>query len=247
MSFHQRAVPIESFGLDGIFVINVRSFVDRRRRIEEQLDPLGLRYEFVHDYDIPDLSDETVRRYFREGAALSPAQQSCAMKHFHAYRLLVQRGWRRALILEDDAILSHEFLQGLRAAITEAASLQEPLVLFVGSGGNLYTPRSIRVPGKRLYRAAKGRLAEAYIIGREAATIRMQWIERHGIVLPADNLFDRIDREMGIALYWLEEPVVEQGSKNGTFRSALEPAPPNFIQRVKFGLQKLRRKYLYRV
>jgi glycosyl transferase family 25 len=232
-------------GLDGILVINVRSFVDRRKNIERQLDPLGLRYEFIHDYDASDLSPETVRQYF-QGSSLSPGQQSCAMKHFQAHRLIIERNWRRALILEDDVILARGFVEGARDAITEASCLDEPYVLYIGSGGNLYTPRHLLVPGQRLYKAAKGRLTEAYIIGRRAAELRISWIERNGIMLPADNLFDRLDHEMGIASYWLEEPVAVQGSKNGTYRSALAPAPPNFVQRVKFGLQKLRRKYLYR-
>lgn len=233
-----------SLGLDGILVLNVRSFVDRRKSIECQLNPLGLQYEFVHDYDVSNLDTEAVQRYFHK-SALSPGQQSCAMKHFQAHRLIVERNWRRALILEDDVILARGFVEGVRDAITEASCIEEPYVLFVGSGGNLYTPRNLLVPGQRLYKAAKGRLAEAYIISRQVAEIRIAWIERNGIVLPADNLFERIDLEMGVASYWLEDPVVVQGSKNGTFRSALEPAPPNFIQGIKFGLQKLRRKYLY--
>ena len=232
-------------GLDGILVINVRSFVDRRKNIERQLDPLGLRYEFIHDHDASDLSPDTVRKYF-SASTLSGGQQSCVMKHLQAHRCIVERNWRRALILEDDVILAGGFLDGVRDAITESASLEEPYVLFLGSGGNLYTPRHLLVPGQRLYRVDKGRLAEAYVIGRRAAEMRMAWIERSGIFLPVDNLFERIDHEMGIASYWLEEPIAVQGSKNGTYRSALAPAPPNIVQWVKFGLQKLRRKYLYR-
>lgn len=235
----------DNLGLDGILVINVKSFVERRRHVERQLDPLGLRYEFIHDYDVSDLHDETAQRYL-QGSDLSPAQQSCAMKHVWAHRLLIERDWHRVLILEDDVILMPGFVQGVRDALTESAGFQEPFVLFIGSGGNLYTPRSRLVPGQRLYRSSRGRLAEAYIVNRHAAELRVSWVEHHGIVLPADNLFERIDRENGIASYWLEEPVVVQGSKNGTFRSVLEPAPPQFVQRIKFALQKMRRKYLYR-
>lgn len=235
----------DTLGLDGILVINVKSFVDRRRHIERQLDPLGLRYEFIHDYDVPDLQDEAARRYIRE-SGLTPAQQSCAMKHVQAHRLLIERAWQRALILEDDVILMPGFTQGIHDALMESTGFEEPYVLFIGSGGNLYTPRSRLVPGQRLYRSSRGRLAEAYIVSRRAAELRVSWIEQQGIVLPADNLFERIDREQGIASYWLEEPVVVQGSKNGTFQSALEPAPPKFVQRIKFVLQKMRRKYLYR-
>ncbi|MCP9447168.1 MAG: glycosyltransferase family 25 protein [Nitrospira sp.] len=235
----------DNLGLDGILVINVKSFVERRRHIERQLDPLGLRYEFIHDYDVADWHEEAVQQYVRH-SGLSLAQQSCAMKHVHAHRLLIERQWQRALILEDDVILLRGFVQGVRDALSESSGFEEPFVLFIGSGGNLYTPRSRLVPGQRLYRSSRGRLAEAYIVGRKAAELRVSWIERYGIVLPADNLFERIDREQGVALYWLEEPVVVQGSKNGRFRSALEPAPPKVVQRLKFALQKLRRKYLYR-
>lgn len=235
----------DNLGLDGILVINVKSFVERRRHIERQLDPLGLQYEFIHEYDVPDLHDETAQRYL-QGSDLSPAQQSCAMKHVQAHRLFIVRDWRRALILEDDVILTPGFVQGVRDALTESSGFEEPFVLFIGSGGNLYTPRSRLVPGQRLYRSSRGRLAEAYIVNRRAAERRVSWIEQHGIVLPADNLFERIDLEQGIASYWLEEPVAVQGSKNGTFRSALEPAPPNVVQRIKFVFQKMRRKYLYR-
>lgn len=241
---HSTSSSLERLGLDGILVLNVRSFVERRKNIERQLDPLGLRYEFVHAYDVDDLNVGSVRKYLR-GSGLSPGQLSCAMKHFHAFQLMVERNWQRVLILEDDVIVAPDFIEGIQDAIGESSGIQGLHVLFIGSGGNLYTPRNLLVPGQRLYKSAKGRLAEAYIISRRVAEMRIAWIERNGIVLPADNLFERIDHEMGVASYWLEDPVVVQGSKNGTFRSALEPAPPNFVQWVKFGLQKLRRKYLY--
>jgi glycosyl transferase family 25 len=96
-----------------------------------------------------------------------------------------------------------------------------------------------------LYKSDKGRLGEAYVLGSQAARLRIEWIEQRGISLPIDNLFERIDRERGVAMYWLEPPIVEQGSKNGRFRSVLEPAPPNVVRRFTSLLQKVRRKYFY--
>ncbi|MGA6826567.1 glycosyltransferase family 25 protein [Nitrospira sp. NS4] len=230
--------------LDGILIINPRDFVDRRQSIERQLQALGLKYEFIHSFDAGDL-DTTITSKYITSAFLSPGQQSCALKHLQALRLIVERNWQRALVLEDDAILASRFVQGLQAALEESAPLEAPYVLLVGSGGNQYTPRRRRVPGQCLYRADRGRLTEAYVLGSQTARLRVDWIERHGISLPIDNLFDRMDRELNIARYWLEPPIVEQGSKNGQFRSVLEPAPPNFVRRVTSVLQKLRRKYLY--
>lgn len=230
--------------LDGILVINPRNFVERRQSVERQLQPLGLPYEFIHSYDAGDWDAAVTSRYFTN-ALLSPGQQSCALKHLEALRLIVERDWQRALVLEDDALLVSQFVSGLDSAIRESSRFDSPHVLFVGSGGNQYTPRRLRVAGQRLYKSDRGRLGEAYVLGSQAARLRVGWIERHGIMSPIDNLFERIDRELGIAMYWLEPPIVEQGSKNGHFRSVLEPAPPNFIRRVTSLAQKLRRKYLY--
>ncbi|ULA64998.1 MAG: hypothetical protein LZF86_190293 [Nitrospira sp.] len=230
--------------LDGILVINPRNFVERRESMERQLRPLGLPYEYVHAFDIGDLTADVTNRYFGN-RLLHPGQQSCALKHVQALRLMCERNWRQALILEDDALLDARFTEGLRAALAEAAEFPQPYVLFVGSGGNQYTPRRMRRPGQCLYKAERGRLAEAYVIGRQAAQLRLEWIDAHGIPSPIDNLFEQIDRELGIAMYWLEPPIVEQGSKNGRFRSVLEASPPNVIRRVTATMQKLRRKYLY--
>lgn len=234
----------EAGPLDGILVINPRDFVERRKSIERQLDALGLGYEFIHSYDACDLDDAIAARYFKN-ALLSPGQRSCALKHLQALRLVAARHWERALILEDDALLASQFIRRLQAALQEASQITSPHVLFIGSGGNLYTPRRRQVTGQHLYKSTRGRLGEAYVLGSDVALRRIEWIETHGIPLPIDNLFEQIDRECGIELYWLEPPIVEQGSKNGRFQSVLEPAPPKFIRRVTAALQKLRRKYLY--
>lgn len=230
--------------LDGVLIINPRAFTERRESMERQLRPLGLAYEFIHTYDADDIDATIIQKYF-PNARLSPGQQSCALKHLQALRLMVERNWQRALVLEDDALLVPQFIPELDAALRESARFDPPYVLFIGSGGNQYTPRRLRVPGQRLYQSDRGRLGEAYVLGIQTARLRIEWIEQHGISFPIDNLFEQIDRERGIAMYWLEPPIVEQGSKNGRFRSVLEPAPPNIVRRVTSVLQKFRRKYLY--
>jgi glycosyl transferase, family 25 len=237
----ERVLPI-----DGILIINPRNFIDRRESIERQLRSLGLTYEFIHTYDACDLDPATTQRYFRQPYP-NLGLQSCAMKHLAALRLVAERQWHRALILEDDVILAPDFIQGVRDAITESSAIMRPHVVYIGSGGNFYTPKSTRVPGQRLYKAPKGRFADSYILGADAARLRVEWIEQHGIAGAIDVHFDATDPKIGIEWYWLEDPVVEQGSKNGTFRSAIQSAPPNVIQRVRFWWEKIRRKYIYQL
>lgn len=240
-SVSERALPI-----DGILIINPRDFIERRQNIERQLQSLGLTYEFIHTYDISDLDLEMIQRYFSSPYP-DPRSQSCAMKHLAAMRLIVERQWHRALILEDDAFLAQDFMQGVRDAMAESSAIMTPHVVYIGSGGNFYIPKSMRVSGQRLYRAPKGRFTDSYILGADTARLRVQWIEEQGVSGAIDCHFDASDPKLGIEWYWLEDPVVEQGSKNGAFRSAIQSAPPNGIQRIAFWWEKIRRKYIYQI
>ena len=102
-------------------------------------------------------------------------------------------------------------------------------------------------PGQRLYPADRGRFTDSYIIGATTAGHRLSWIDAHRMSRPIDNEFDAMDRALGVEMLWLEPPVVEQGSKNGLFQTVLEAAPSRPVQRLKFGWEKFRRKYLYQL
>lgn len=240
------AGALRALGLDGILVINVRSFVERRRHVEAELARFGLAGEFIHDFDADHITPELDRRWFA-GDRLNRGQKSCALKHVEALRRVVARGWRHCLVLEDDVVLAPGFAAGVRAALEETRAESAPHVIYIGAGGNFYTPASQRRPGRRIYPAAKGRFADSYILGSREAALRLAAIERQPLTMPIDVTFDAVDREAGIRFLWLEEPVVEQGSKLGVFRTSLEPAPPNWLQALKYRLERLRRKYLYQL
>jgi glycosyl transferase family 25 len=232
--------------IERIYMINVRAFTERLRHATAQLNRFGLTAEVVHDWDIVDWTPDVERQFFNPGE-LSPAQKSCAMKHVVALQRIAAHDAGYGLVLEDDIILSDEFAEGVAAALAEAPLRPAPHVIFLGCGGNFYTPRSQRRPGQRLYPAQRGRFADSYLISPQAARLRLDWIGRHRISIPIDNQFEAIDRELGITMLWLEEPVVEQGSKLGVFTTSLEPARPGWLQRVLFALEKFRRKYVYQI
>ncbi len=64
---------------------------------------------------------------------------------------------------------------------------------------------------------------------------------------PIDVVFESVDRDAGIRFLWLEHPVVEQGSKLGLFETSLEPALPNWLQGLRYRLERLRRRYIYQL
>jgi glycosyl transferase family 25 len=237
---------LRALGLDAILVVNAKSFAERRRHVEAQLARFGLRGEFIHDFDADEIGGELDRRWFA-GADVSRGQKSCALKHLEALRRIAEKDWRRCLVLEDDVVLAEGFADGVRAAVDETRDMPHPFVVYIGAGGNFYTPASRRVPGRRVYDADKGRFADSYILGSEEARLRLALIEAEPMRKPIDVVFDAIDRRAGIRFLWLEDPVVEQGSKLGIFRSSLEPAPPNWLQALRYRLERLRRKYVYQL
>lgn len=237
---------LQALGLDAILVVSARTFVERRRHVEAQLARFGLRGEFIDEFDAGDITPEIERRYFT-GTQLNRGQKSCALKHIAALRRVVEHGWQRCLVLEDDVVLADGFVEGVRAALEETRHLAHPFVIYIGAGGNFYTPASRREPGRRVYEASKGRFSDSYIIGTDEARLRLRHVDSAPIAKPIDNVFEAIDRQAGIRFLWLEEPVVEQGSKVGLFRSSLEAAPPNWLQRLRYRLERLRRRHLYQL
>lgn len=232
--------------LDHIFVLNVKKFDQRRTFMKQQLAAFGLWAEFIFDWDIDDLNDEVITRFFADANFLSSAQKSCALKHVLALQKTAA-GNGFSLILEDDAILSKDFKRGLQRALDQSSQFQGEMVMYIGSGGNFFTPKSQRKPGQYLYPGKRGRFADSYIIDSATARRRLAWIDTHKISDPIDNQFDKMDKLLGIKTLWLEDPVVEQGSKNGLFNSALETTPPLWLKAVLFRWEKLKRKYIYQL
>lgn len=243
----ERAADATSaLGLDAILIINVKSFVERRRHVEAQLARFGLRGEFIHEFDADEITADVDRRWFA-GDQLNRGQKSCALKHVVVLQRVIERGWQHCLVLEDDVVLADDFPDGVRAALAETRDEPRPYVIYLGAGGNFYTPASQRQPGRRIYPASKGRFTDSYVISTQEAALRLARIEAQPMTKPIDVVFDTIDRAAGIRFLWLEDPVVEQGSKLGVFRTSLEAAPPNWLQGLRYRLERLRRKYLYQL
>lgn len=237
---------MDALDLDAILVINVRRFEERRRHVEAQLARFGLRAEFVHEHDAEDITPEQDRRWFA-GAELNAGQKSCALKHIAALQRTVANGWQRCLVLEDDVVLADGFAEGVRAALAETRDTPHPYVIYLGAGGNFYTPASERVAGQRIYEGRRGRFADSYVLGVQEAGLRLRHLAAQPISKPIDVTFEAIDRAAGIRFLWLEDPVVEQGSKLGLFSTSLEPPLPSWLQALRFRLERFRRKHLYQL
>jgi glycosyl transferase, family 25 len=234
--------------LEAVYVIHARKFADRAAHMASQMAKFQMPYELIEQFDPDAIEPATKSRFMPPDYPFSIGKFSCTLKHFEALRRIAARGHQCALVLEDDVVLDRNFNGELAKILEEAQTITRPYTIQIGSGGNMFTPKKRLQPGKRLYEADQVRATEAYVISAETARLRLEWLDRNQFRTSTDHLFNLIDREMGIACYWSEPAIAVQGSMNGMFHSSLDAGRstrPLWYLKLRFGWQRLRRKYIY--
>jgi glycosyl transferase, family 25 len=113
------------------YVINLPQAQARRKFMREQLDRLGLAYEFVPAIDGNALTERQRRlvdwsAVHAPGSGLWPEMVGCCLSHFDVYRRVASDSRRCALILEDDARLPDDLpdlLSRLDAQVTDSEAV----------------------------------------------------------------------------------------------------------------------------
>jgi O-antigen ligase len=94
--------------------------------------------------------------------------------------------------------------------------------VYLGCGDNKYVEGARRAPTMLISPDIELPATDATVLDRRAAQLRLEYVARQKVTRPADWLMREADAAMGIAHYWLREPIVEQGSMNGRFVSVLD-------------------------
>lgn len=204
--------------VDAVYVLSVRSFADRIAHIEAEMSRHCIGFEFIFDFDANAIPAETIAATFAP-SDMKLAHQSLVLKHIETWKRCVDRRLRRVLVFEDDAVLANGFVGGLAQALAETDRLVPGWLMYLGRGNNRHLGGSghdALLPGGELP------ATDALVFDAEAARRRLQFIASRRITRPADWLMRETDAAVGVRHYWLREPLVEQGSMNGMFDSALD-------------------------
>jgi glycosyl transferase family 25 len=241
--------PFQNGRVGAAYVVHARRFTDRAVQMKRQLDQREIPFEFIEPYDADALTAADLDLFSDANKPMARGQKSCTLKHIEALRRIAAADHRLGLVFEDDAILDPQFMAVLEKIVAEAQSFTHLHVLYIGVGSNMFVPwRKLR-RGRHLYEATESRCAEAYLIGAPAARARLAWLESHKIDRPIDHLYTLMDPEIGIQMYWSNPGVVEQGSMNGFYFTSQEVGSKLrrlWQLKLRFKVQRLRRKYLYR-
>jgi glycosyl transferase, family 25 len=109
-------------------VVSVPRFTDRHERLKQNLD--GLRYDFFWGADKLQLNyeeaktngtydEQMAKKLQRQGKALNLGEIACSLSHRNVYAAMIENGWKKILIMEDDVLPIIENMHDLPAAIQE--------------------------------------------------------------------------------------------------------------------------------
>lgn len=166
-----------------------------------------------------------------------------ARKHIGIWRAFLSTDLPFCLVFEDDVFLARNFIPRLADCLSELGP-ERQAVVYVGNGGNYYTPRSKLTKGRSLYPGKHSRCTDSYVLTRSAAQARHQWFEGRQIADPIDIAVNLSDQETGTEILWFERPIVEQGTHNGRFATSITPARqrPLWFKRLEWAWKKYRRQ-----
>jgi glycosyl transferase family 25 len=232
-----------SISLPPIYVLSVKTFTDRINHIRQEMAKHQLEFEFIFDYDIYALDDIIDQQYFLQPSTLSPAAKSITLKHICAWKKALHKKHQQILVFEDDVVLDDNFLTKLQVVLEDANNISPGYLIFLG-GADTKVPKDFFKNQADFYELSMP-TAEAYITDLTAINLRLEWLERHKISLPADHATVKIDRDCNITQYWPKKSLVTQGSVFGLFpttldknRSRKSPA----VNRLLFEWKKFKRR-----
>jgi GR25 family glycosyltransferase involved in LPS biosynthesis len=229
-----------------IYVISVKSFLDRHEHIERLAKSLDLQFEYVWAFDADDLTEDD---FTVVSKSLCKKSASNVLKHMHAQALFLETGKEVGLVLEDDVILFKSFLDGLRRTIDLAKDLPPGWLIFLGGADNKIDSRFFESKDLCLVERSLT-TAEAYLIDRRGCELRAQWLSNHIIDRQADHQLKLIDDEIGLRQYSVSKPLATQGSITGLFSTSLDASRSKhsaLFLRFKYEYNRFRRQTLGRI
>jgi len=200
-----------------VYCITVKTFLDRHAHMAALEERLGVKFEYIWNYDADDLSDDDCSRV---SGGMSRQSISNVLKHFEAQRRFLDTDSEMCLVLEDDVVLFDTFELNLEKVLMHIKHLTPGWLIFLGGADNKIDNRFLKQKDGLIEQHLT--TAEAYLLDRCGCHKRLQWLKANKLDRQADHQIKLIDRELGIKHYWYAEPLATQGSITGLFATGLD-------------------------
>jgi GR25 family glycosyltransferase involved in LPS biosynthesis len=161
---------------------------------------------------------------------LKPEEVSLCLKHKEGMRHFLQESSKPYMfIMEDDAMLAEGFKDVFDSHVKSLPGDWD--VAFIGSGGGKRIPKSDLVEGTHWYKKAYpgDRCTDSILFTKQAVKQLYDNINDHRIAYPIDHELSFWMRNLKMNVYWLEPPIVTQGSQCGIFDTFQDEMSGKFV------------------
>ena len=151
-----------------IFIVNLVGSVERKAKMSQQLESLGLQHDFIEAIDGRLMSESERADVSRKiNYAFLPGEIGCALSHQKIYQKMIDENIESALILEDDVILPRNFNEILHKITLKDDA---PSVLLL-SRINKYFKEPIAnvIDNYNIHKTQHATTAHSYIINKSGA------------------------------------------------------------------------------
>jgi GR25 family glycosyltransferase involved in LPS biosynthesis len=196
--------------IEKIFIIHFEPLVDRRKYLEMELPKLNLDYEFIVSNQESDSKLDFTKfidhKKLKQGVNNSII--SVSIKHFEIYQKMIDQNLENCLILEDDAVITENFIDKLGLILDELQHLDYDFC-FISSGCNLISNNVNEQ--KKLYESNSTRTVSGYIVKNKNLNRIIKTIPFYGAI---DWHLNWIKDELNLKFYWAEPPIIIHGSQD---------------------------------
>lgn len=218
------------------YVTHYSKLTDRKVNIKNLLKNCGIEnYQFiteepsdsfVSDFYLPseEIWYEKVKQLDYKGfipfKKLSKAEISITHKHYLTLVDICSKDAERALVLEDDVSFKPILTEQLNDILNDVPADWD--LIFIGSGCNLRIPQERVQKNKLCYLKSHpaSKCLDSFLIKKTAAEKILNTLMP--FTLPIDFEYNHNMHVHDMKVYWVEPPIVKQGSQTGIYKSSIQ-------------------------
>ena len=212
-----------------ILICHYAKLIERKKHLLSQFENNNItNYEFIEHYDRDNISNDD-RCIFNE--KVNDALAAVHLTHIHAYKE-IEHKYEHALILEDDIILTDNFVNKMQKYCTQLPEDYD--MLFIGDGCNHHIARDKLISNVNVYKRClfstptckeefASRCSDSYMVSKKGAIKLNNYITNltSKISSPIDWWLNDAAKDNDLNVYWAEPTIVTQGSQRGLFSSSI--------------------------
>lgn len=233
-----------------VYVIHVKKgYESHEKRICELFGKMNLNFKFMVAGDTEYFNEELLNKYFIPDILniYHKGKISCTLNHILAYEEFLNGKKKFALIFENDPFFLGNFADKLNLLYDEIQTLKNGFIISLENTTLTFPSFFQTNKKKRIYPASSGRMAGAYLINREGASLALNDLRTNKCSDIIDWWHNRLIERDILKMYWAHPPMVEQGSHNGMTSSTISTKKKSLIIKLRWLVHKFYKMYIRRL